>query len=116
MAKYTDTLVQMYHIVWDQEKKQTSSGDASARYVETAKKVIKLERELTKASNKIVSPTLFHKIRAVPKGAAYRYLFSCFWVTSTYPTVVAEVEIDSAKFLVYRYCNFARNLVISIPN
>ncbi|KAE9969755.1 hypothetical protein EG328_006686 [Venturia inaequalis] len=51
MANYTDTLVQMYRIVGGQEKSQTGSGNSSSRYVEKAKKVIELERQVIKASN-----------------------------------------------------------------
>lgn len=67
MANYTDTLVQMYGIVWDQGQSQIRSSNGSAQYVETAKKVIKLERELMKASDQIVSPNLRKMIRATKK-------------------------------------------------
>lgn len=67
MANYTDTLVQMYRIVWDQGQSQSRSGNGSAQYLETAKKVIKLERELMKASDQIVSPNLCKMIGATKK-------------------------------------------------
>lgn len=61
MANYTETLAQMYRLVLGQEKNQIGSGNTSAGYVETAKEVIKLERQLIKASNKNVSPMLYPK-------------------------------------------------------
>ncbi|TLD38013.1 putative endothelin-converting enzyme protein [Venturia nashicola] len=57
MTNYTNTLVQMYRIVWDREESRTGSSNTSARYLETAKKVIKLERQLIKASNSNESDT-----------------------------------------------------------
>lgn len=61
MANYTDTSVQMYRIVGGQEKSQTGSGNSSSQYVEKAKKVIELERQVIKASNDTVSPIMYEK-------------------------------------------------------
>ena len=54
MHNYTNAIAQMFNIVWADN--QTNALDNSAvKYIDTAKKVINLERELTKASNRNVS-------------------------------------------------------------